>query len=87
MAQGPLTVFAPTDKAFAKLSDGTSTRLMKLKKQGEAVYCTDVPREQRKTAYGGIWSVSLGRHDPGRPNHRISLGDDDCTERFCIDCV
>ena len=42
--KGPLTVFAPTDEAFAKLPAGTVENLAQARKQGQANGGTDLPR-------------------------------------------
>ena len=40
---GPFTVFAPTDEAFAALPDGTVATLLKPENKQAACRCTDLP--------------------------------------------
>ena len=48
--EGPFTVFAPTDEAFAKLPAGHCGKSAEAREQGKADRCADLPRRVRQSA-------------------------------------
>ena len=57
---GPFTVFAPTNRAFDKLPDGTVPTLSEAREQGQADEHPDLPRRPRASSRRricGTWST------------------------------